>query len=347
MPDLEWFQGIPARHEPASFAVVMATGIVSLAAQQQGFTVIAWVLYWINVGLYALLLMLSLARVAFHRHALAADLGGSKNAGFFTIVAGTCVLGSQSVVIAGAYTAAIGLWFAGLVLWFIVTYGFLAVTMTRQAKPGLQEGIDGSWLLAVVGTQAVAYLGALVAVRFGPALHEVLLLCLALWLSGHMLYTLIILLIFYRLAFFSITPDTLTASYWINMGALAITTVAGARLILDAHLWAALHDLLPFLKGFTLVFWAGATWWIPLLLILGVWRHFQQGHPFSYHVQYWSIVFPVGMYTVSTSDLATSLHIAFLRHIPQYSVYIALVAWLLVAGGMVSGMRRVWEGRRA
>ena len=57
------------------------------------------------------------------------------------------------------------------------------------------------------------------------------------------------------------------------MGAVAITTLAGAKLILGAPEWSFLTEILPFLKGFTLFFWAWATWWIPLLFILGFWRH--------------------------------------------------------------------------
>ncbi len=57
------------------------------------------------------------------------------------------------------------------------------------------------------------------------------------------------------------------------MGAVAITTLAGARLILAAPGLTLLSDLLPFLKGFTLFFWAAGTWWIPLLFILGFWGH--------------------------------------------------------------------------
>src|ERR1700720_2458723 len=37
--------------------------------------------------------------------------------------------------------------------------------------------------------------------------------------------------------------------------------------------WEVLHDFQPFIGGFTLFFWATGTWWIPLLVIVGFWRH--------------------------------------------------------------------------
>jgi hypothetical protein len=79
------------------------------------------------------------------------------------------------------------------------------------------------------------------------------------------------------------------------MRAVAVTTLAESLLILNAKEWSLLTELLPFLKGFTLFFWATATWWIPLL---GVWRHLLQHFPLRDDPQYWGIVFPCGMYTV-------------------------------------------------
>ncbi|MFN2634189.1 MAG: hypothetical protein ABR610_12305 [Thermoanaerobaculia bacterium] len=50
----------------------------------------------------------------------------------------------------------------------------------------------------------------------------------------------------------------------------------------------------------TLLFRAAATWWIPMLLILGFWRHVTRRFPLTYNPLYWGAVFPLGMYTVCT-----------------------------------------------
>ena len=88
---------------------------------------------------------------------------------------------------------------------------------------------------------------------------------LCMFLLGCMLYLPLITLIFYRFTFVNVTTASLTPPYWINMGAVAITTLAGARLIIAAPGWPLLNEVVPFLKGFTLFFWAAGTWWIPLL----------------------------------------------------------------------------------
>ena len=105
----------------------------------------------------------------------------------------------------------------------------------------------------------VAVLGTLVAGLFGPE-ECLLFVALTAYLIGAMFYVLFIALILYRWMFLSMPAETLIPTYWINMGALAITTLAGSRLLLAADTWSLLHELIPFLKGFTLFFWATETW---------------------------------------------------------------------------------------
>ena len=59
---------------PAYFAMVMATGIVSIALQLQGFGGAARALFWLNTVLYGGLWAATLVRAARYRDRMLADL---------------------------------------------------------------------------------------------------------------------------------------------------------------------------------------------------------------------------------------------------------------------------------
>jgi len=331
---------------PGYFAMVMATGALSIGANLLGLRVISVPLLVVNVLAFATLWTLTIVRLTLFFPRIVADLKDhARGPGFFTLVAGTCVFGSQCWVVAGNEPVAKALWIVGLVLWVTVMYSFFTAVTIRERKPTIETGINGAWLIAAVATQAVSVLGSLLAPTFGAGRHLVLFVTLCMFFVGCMLYLAIITLIFYRLTFIRLTPQTMAPPYWINMGAVAITTLAGATLILRVGEWSFLQEIRPFLLGWTLFFWVSATWWIPLLFVLMIWRHVYMRYPLTYDPTYWGMAFPLAMYTTGSFQLFTALELPFMLFIPRGFVFVAVTVWIGTFVGLLLSVYRAWATR--
>jgi tellurite resistance protein TehA-like permease len=125
------------------------------------------------------------------------------------------------------------------------------------------------------------------------------------------------------------------------MGAAAIATNAGSTLILTDPGMPFLLALRPFLDGTTLILWAWSTWWIPMLVIFGVWKHLVRKEPIVYHAMFWSLVFPLGMYTLATYRLSLAADFPPLQLVPRIMIWVAFSAWILTMVGALAAFWRV------
>lgn len=229
---------------------------------------------------------------------------------------------------------------SGSLFWAVLCYVFFASVIVRHEKTAGESEISGEWLIYVVGTLAAAIITVLLAPGLGRWPDSMLLEALSLHLIGSALYFILIVLIVHRMIFYSLPPEKLAPPYWINMGASAISTLAGAELILHARSWGFLQEVLPALKWTSLLLWALTTWWIPLIAILNAWRYGHKRFPFTYDVQHWSMVFPLGMYAACSFQLGNALGLTPLVRISRYFAYLALAAWVVTFIGMMRGFLR-------
>jgi tellurite resistance protein TehA-like permease len=253
---------------------------------------------------------------------------------FFTIVAGTDVFGI-GLDLRGHATAALCLWLFALLVWLVLIYFSFAVLTFLNTAVGA-DVVHGAWLNAIVGTQSLVVLGALVAPGLGDLGGSVFVLIHMFWGVGLGLYGIFIALFAYRLFFFDVGPDDITPLLWVVMGAAAISANAGSVLIATDSGMPFLNAMRPFIDGVTLTMWAWATWWIPLLLFLGVWKHGVRRVPLTYTPMLWSLVFPLGMYALASLRLSLASDFPPLSAISCVMVWVALAAWAATAAGLVA-----------
>lgn len=130
---------------PGYFALVMATGIVSIAAHIFDYGMIAEGLLYFNIFAYLWLLVFSVLRFIFYRqHGIADFYNLNKSPGFLSFVAGSAVLSSQFVLIWSSYTLGVFMYFLSVITRLFLIYTFFTVITIAANKPNFTKSINGS-----------------------------------------------------------------------------------------------------------------------------------------------------------------------------------------------------------
>jgi len=329
-----WIDRGIAQLPPGYFALVMATGIVSNAMFFTGHRGISDALFVVALLSLLWLFLATFLRAARFGKAIKKDLVNPRLVfSFFTIVAALDVFGG-GLCLRGLNALALPLWFLAFAFWFFLLYfSFGVLTFLNKAEANV---IHGGWLIAIVGTESLVILGSQIAPLLGEHAPAMFVLIHMLWGVGLGLYAIFIALFAHRIFFFEVKPDDLSPLLWIVMGAAAISTNAGSILILEKSGLPFLDSIRPFIDGVTLLMWAWAAWLIPLLLMFDIWKHGVRREPIVYSPMLWSLVFPLGMFALASARLSLASDFTLLRDVSYVMVWIALIAWIAAAIGLVA-----------
>lgn len=364
------------RVAPGAFGFVMATGIVSVAALLEGFHALSVALGAVATAAYGVLVVRTGLRLAGQGAEVRRELASPPlTFDFLTFPAASAVVGVR-LAMRGWERAALTLGAVALVSWALLApVALVAVRARDPAGRAISgpagRGARGSWLLIVVATQSLPVLAtALPATRSaGPAL----LVGVGLWLTGLGLYVAVLARIVRRVATGGLAPVDFTADFWIVLGALAISTLAGVHLAVAGRASPTLRPLEPWLAGGATAAWTLATAWIGPLVALQArrarHRPATQGRrafrapaaqarrarrapgaqarrvpraPGSgrFEVGWWSAVFPLGMYSAASHDLGVLLARPQLVLVGRDAFWVALAAWLAVAAAALHALVR-------
>ncbi len=332
---------------PGYFGVVMATGIVAIASKRVGVRGLDAALLSLACIAYVVLFCMTIVRVVSYRTEVITDLrNAGKAPGFFTMVAGSGVLGTALFRIANQPQLAWALWIFSVLLYVFLIYALLTVLITMKKESSLVSSLNGGWLLLVVGLQSIAALGAMLTETTSRSSTMLVISATAFLLAGGM-YLVLISVLTMRLILLPLEPEQLVPTYWIMMGAAAISTLAGAEICAHAKMWTLAINILPLMHGLTFLFWVVATSWIPLLVLLGIWRHVVRKVPLVYEPMLWSIVFPLGMYTSASHAVIKTFAIQDLQQVPSIIFPVAFLAWLAVGAGLTNSALRNTRAKSA
>ncbi|MFF7333993.1 tellurite resistance/C4-dicarboxylate transporter family protein [Streptomyces sp. NPDC008150] len=308
-----------ARRPPAAGAAVMATGIVSVGLHLTGYETLSRISLVLAAAAWVALAADFVARLLRERERWMEE---ARSPAALTAVAATCVLGTRLSLL-GRQTLAEALLATAALLWPL-----LMTLVSRHRR----RRMPGAVFLVCVATQGLAVLAATLA---GALAVD--------WMARAAMVLFWLGLLFYVLALLSFdVRQVLTGAgdHWVAGGALAISALAGARLLLaqgpELYLWNS--DNADALRRVTVVLLVLDLSVYVVLAVAEVLRP-----RLSYDVRRWSTVFPMGMTAVATLAVGTELDQAWLRVLGQVLLWIAVAAWLVVGAGAV---RAAWTASR-
>lgn len=312
---------------PSYFALVMASGIISVGLLLRGHRVPSTVLLVVAACAYVVLVVLTGWRVLAHRDAVVADFVDPRRGfGFLTLVAGTNVLGAR-LTLGGHVTVSAVLLGIGVLLWLVLGY---VVPWTAAFGPHDRPAIaaaNGTWFIWVVASQSVAVASSLLEPAHSSTRDLLAVVAVASWAVGVFLYVVAGIVVAARVLLYELRPEDLTPPYWVAMGASAITVTAGADVVkmADAPTVTATRGLVA---GISVMFWAFATWLIPVLLAGGWWRHVAHRVRLSYDAGWWAVVFPLGMYAVGSISLGRVDGLPLVGDVGKGELWVAVAVWV-------------------
>lgn len=197
--------------------------------------------------------------------------------------------------------------------------------------------MPGGVFLCCVATQGLAVLGATLAAAESAA-----------WLAHTALVLFWLGLILYGVAFFRFDLRQVlegAGDQWIAGGALAISALAGSKLIAadSARLYLWNDDDHGVLRAVTVALLMLDLAWYAVLLAAEVLRPRPR-----YDVRRWATVFPMGMTAAATLAVSAAVDLPWLRTPGEVLLWVAVAAWLAVAAWAAGAARTALRstGRR-
>jgi tellurite resistance protein TehA-like permease len=305
---------------PASGAIVMGTGIVSIGLSLDGREIFSRVLLVLAAMSWTALAMVLSWRVLHDRERARRE---ARSPAALTGVAGTAVLGARFLMLGwgGVGSALLAI---AAILWLV---------LLRPVLAGWATPTIGVSLMMTVSTESLAVLAAMLAAH-----------ARATWLLYAALAPFLLGIAFYVVVISRFDLAELLAGrgdHWITGGALAISTLAAGWIALDTHTLHRLAGLGGPLRTASAVLWALTIAWLPALVAAEALRP-----RLGYDLRRWSTVFPFGMYAACSFAAGAAARSTGIIDFGRVWIWAAVVVWLLVLAGLVRRGLDLARGQR-
>ncbi|SCZ62673.1 MULTISPECIES: TDT family transporter [unclassified Pseudomonas] len=338
---------------PNWFAATMGTGVLALAlaqwpAEVSGLHQVAEGFWWLTIALFLLFTAMYTARWVLFFDEARRIFGHSTVSMFF----GTIPMG-LATIINGLLVFGMPRWGDGVVevaqlLWWLdvamsLACGILIPYMMFTRQEHSIDQMTAVWLLPVVAAEVAAASGGLLAPHLPDAHGQLVMLSTSyvLWAFSLPVAFSILTILLLRMALHKLPHESMAASSWLALGPIGTGALGMLVLGADAPAIFAANGLpgvgeiaagLGLVAGLTL--WGFGLWWM-LMAVLITRRYLREGIPFN--LGWWGFTFPLGVYSLATLKLGSTLHLGFFSVFGAVLVAALAVMWLIVAKRTVQG----------
>jgi C4-dicarboxylate transporter/malic acid transport protein len=342
---------------PNWFAATMGTGILSLALGQLPFDApllhrLGEALWLLNIGLFALFTLMYVTRwVLFFSEAKRIFAHSTVSMFFGTIPMGLATL-INGCLVYGTADGGEGIVSLAHVLWWVdvamsLACGVLIPFMMFTRQQHSIEQMTAVWLLPVVAAEVAAASGGLLAPHLADSVDQfrILITSYVLWAYSVPVAMSILVILLLRMALHKLPHESMAASSWLSLGPIGTGALgmmvlgADAPAIFAAHGMAGIGEVaagIGLISG--ILFWGLGVWWMILALMITA-RYLRSGMPFN--LGWWGFTFPLGVYSVATLKLASTLNSTFLGALGSLMVLLLAVMWTIVSARTLAG---AWHG---
>ena len=342
---------------PNWFAATMGTGVLALALAQlpvaiPGLHAVAEGLWLFNILLFTLFTLAYAARWVLFFDEARRIFGHSTVSMFF----GTIPMG-LATIINGFLLFGLPRWGEGVihlaeVLWWLdvamsLACGVLIPYMMFTRQEHSIDQMTAVWLLPVVAAEVAAASGGLLAPHLADAHAQLVVLTTSyvLWAFSLPVAFSILTILLLRMALHKLPHENMAASSWLALGPIGTGALGMLLLGADAPAIFAANGLpgigeiaagVGLVAGITL--WGFGLWWMLMALLITA-RYLRDGIPFN--LGWWGFTFPLGVYSLATLKLASTLNLGFFSVVGCMLVSLLAVMWLIVGKRTVQG---AWRG---
>ncbi|WP_202371133.1 TDT family transporter [Pseudomonas sp. MWU318] len=342
---------------PNWFAATMGTGVLALALAQlpvaiPGLHAVAEGLWLFNILLFSLFTFAYAARWILFFDEARRIFGHSTVSMFF----GTIPMG-LATIINGFLLFGLPRWGEGVihlaeVLWWLdvamsLACGVLIPYMMFTRQEHSIDQMTAVWLLPVVAAEVAAASGGLLAPHLADAHAQLVVLTTSyvLWAFSLPVAFSILTILLLRMALHKLPHENMAASSWLALGPIGTGALGMLLLGADAPAIFAANGLpgigeiaagVGLVAGITL--WGFGLWWMLMALLITA-RYLRDGIPFN--LGWWGFTFPLGVYSLATLKLASTLNLGFFNVVGCMLVSLLAVMWLIVGKRTVQG---AWRG---